>query len=53
MELLWNNFNRFFEELDLTFENFDAEKGVLFSRKVNERNKNVIESIRKEEESME
>ena len=42
---LWNNFNRFFEELDLTFETFDAEKGVPFSRKVTERNKNVIRAF--------
>ena len=42
---LWNTFNRFFEELDLTFEKFDAEKGVLFSRKVTERNKNVSKAF--------
>ena len=42
---LWNNFRRFFEELDLTLEKYDAEKGVLFSRKVTECNKNVIKAF--------
>ena len=42
---LWNNFKRFFEELDLTLEKYDAEKGVLFSRKVTECNKNVIKAF--------